>query len=48
MNQEADKKEQEPAFAPDTESKDVEIDYKDPQPDPKDHRGRRHRHQQEG
>lgn len=25
-----------PAFAPDTESKDVEIDYKDPQPDPKD------------
>ena len=36
MNQEADKKEQEPAFAPDTESKDVEIDYKDPQPDPKD------------
>lgn len=36
VNQEADKKEQEPAFAPDTESKDVEIDYKDPQPDPKD------------
>lgn len=36
MNQEADKKEQDPAFAPDTESKDVEIDYKDPQPDPKD------------
>ena len=35
VNQEADKKEQEPAFAPDTESKDVEIDYKDPQPDPK-------------
>lgn len=30
VNQEADKKEQEPAFAPDTESKDVEIDYKDP------------------
>ena len=26
VNQEADKKEQEPAFAPDTESKDVEID----------------------
>lgn len=36
VNQEANKKEQEPAFAPDTESKDVEIDYKDPQPDPKD------------
>ena len=36
VNQEADKKEQNPAFAPDTESKDVEIDYKDPQPDPKD------------
>lgn len=36
VNQEADKKEQEPAFAPDTESKDVEIDYRDPQPDPKD------------
>lgn len=36
VNQEADKKEQEPAFAPDTESKDVEIDYKGPQPDPKD------------
>lgn len=36
VNQEADKKEQEPAFAPDTESKDVEIDYKDPYPDPKD------------
>ncbi len=36
VNQEADKKELEPAFAPDTESKDVEIDYKDPQPDPKD------------
>lgn len=34
MNQEADKKEQEPAFVPDTESKDVEIDYKDPQPSP--------------
>lgn len=30
VNQEADKKEQDPAFAPDTESKDVEIDYKDP------------------
>ena len=27
VNQEADKKEQDPAFAPDTESKDVEIDY---------------------
>lgn len=36
VNQEADKKEQDPAFVPDTESKDVEIDYKDPQPDPKD------------
>lgn len=36
VNQEADKKDQDPAFAPDTESKDVEIDYKDPQPDPKD------------
>lgn len=36
VNQEAPKKEQDPAFAPDTESKDVEIDYKDPQPDPKD------------
>lgn len=36
VNQEADKKEQEPAFAPDTESENVEIDYKDPQPDPKD------------
>lgn len=36
VNQEADKKDQGPAFAPDTESKDVEIDYKDPQPDPKD------------
>ena len=36
VNQEADKKEQKPAFVPDTESKDVEIDYKDPQPDPKD------------
>jgi len=34
VNQEADKKEQEPAFVPDTESKDVEIDYKDPQPSP--------------
>lgn len=34
VNQEADKKEQDPAFAPDTESKDVEIDYKDPQPSP--------------
>lgn len=36
MNKEAPKEDQEPAFAPDTESKDVEIDYKDPQPDPKD------------
>lgn len=36
VNQEADQKDQEPAFVPDTESKDVEIDYKDPQPDPKD------------
>lgn len=36
VNQEAPKEDQEPAFAPDTESKDVEIDYKDPQPDPKD------------
>ena len=36
VNQEADKKEQEPAFAPDTKSENVEIDYKDPQPDPKD------------
>lgn len=36
VNQEADKKDQDPAFAPDTESKNVEIDYKDPQPDPKD------------
>lgn len=36
VNQEADKKDQDPAFVPDTESKDVEIDYKDPQPDPKD------------
>lgn len=34
VNQEADKKDQNPAFAPDTESKDVEIDYKDPQPSP--------------
>lgn len=34
VNQEADKKEQEPAFVSDTESKDVEIDYKDPQPSP--------------
>ena len=36
VNEEADKKDQDPAFVPDTESKDVEIDYKDPQPDPKD------------
>lgn len=36
VNREAPKEDQEPAFAPDTESKDVEIDYKDPQPDPKD------------
>lgn len=36
VNQEAPKKDQDPAFAPDTESKNVEIDYKDPQPDPKD------------
>lgn len=36
VNKEAPKEDQEPAFAPDTESKDVEIDYKDPQPDPKD------------
>ena len=36
VNEEADKKDQVPAFVPDTESKDVEIDYKDPQPDPKD------------
>lgn len=36
VNQEAPKEDQEPAFVPDTESKDVEIDYKDPQPDPKD------------
>lgn len=36
VNQEADQKDQAPAFVPDTESKDVEIDYKDPQPDPKD------------
>ena len=36
VNEEADKKDQAPAFVPDTESKDVEIDYKDPQPDPKD------------
>lgn len=36
VNKEAPKEDQEPAFAPDTESKDVEIDYKDPQPDSKD------------
>ena len=36
VNKEAPKEDQEPAFAPDTESKDVEIDYKAPQPDPKD------------
>ena len=36
VNKEAPKEDQEPAFVPDTESKDVEIDYKDPQPDPKD------------
>lgn len=36
VNQEADKKEQDPAFVPDTKSENVEIDYKDPQPDPKD------------
>ena len=36
VNEEADKKDQAPAFVPDTDSKDVEIDYKDPQPDPKD------------
>lgn len=36
MNQEADQKDQDPAFAPDTKSENVEIDYKDPQPDPKD------------
>lgn len=36
VNEEAPKKDQDPAFAPDTESKNVEIDYKDPQPDPKD------------
>lgn len=53
VNQEADKKEQDPAFAPDTESKDVEIDYKDPPAGPQGprhhhHRGRCHRHQQEG
>ena len=36
VNEEADKKDQASAFVPDTESKDVEIDYKDPQPDPKD------------
>lgn len=36
VNKEAPKEDQDPAFAPDTESKDVEIDYKDPQPDPKD------------
>ena len=36
VNKEAPKEDQDPAFVPDTESKDVEIDYKDPQPDPKD------------
>lgn len=36
VNQEAPKKEQDPAFVPDTKSENVEIDYKDPQPDPKD------------
>ena len=36
VNQEADKKDQDPAFVPDTKSENVEIDYKDPQPDPKD------------
>lgn len=36
VNQEADQKDQDPAFAPDTKSENVEIDYKDPQPDPKD------------
>ena len=36
VNEEAPTKDQAPAFVPDTESKDVEIDYKDPQPDPKD------------
>ena len=34
VNQEADKKDQDPAFAPDTKSENVEIDYKDPQPSP--------------
>ena len=34
VNKEAPKEDQEPAFVPDTESKDVEIDYKDPQPSP--------------
>lgn len=53
VNKEAPKEDQEPAFAPDTESKDVEIDYKDPPAGPQGprhhhHRGRRHRHQQEG
>lgn len=36
VNEESPKEDQAPAFVPDTESKDVEIDYKDPQPDPKD------------
>ena len=36
VNQEADQKDQDPAFVPDTKSENVEIDYKDPQPDPKD------------
>ena len=36
VNQEADQKDQAPAFVPDTKSENVEIDYKDPQPDPKD------------
>ena len=36
VNEEAPKKDQDPAFAPDTKSENVEIDYKDPQPDPKD------------
>ncbi len=36
VNQEADQKDQDPAFVPDTKSENVEIDYTDPQPDPKD------------
>ena len=36
VNEEAPKKDQDPAFVPDTKSENVEIDYKDPQPDPKD------------